>query len=153
MPSGGKRPGAGRKHGTKNVRSRKHAAAALGRPIDAAIAIAASNAGIQPIEVIISVMRHAWEKADYKTAAAMADIALPYCSPRLAAATITHRDPLDELTVDELRRMIVAFEQAAGIVSPPKLEADDAEAVLIRCYEPSVRPCLCARSRLSGRSR
>jgi hypothetical protein len=34
---------------------------------------------------VLSVMRHAWEQQDYKTAADMAEVALPYTTPRLAS--------------------------------------------------------------------
>jgi hypothetical protein len=65
MLHGGARPGAGRPKGSRAERTAK-------------LAIAVATAGIQPIEVVLSVMRNAWEQQDYKTAAEMAEIALPY---------------------------------------------------------------------------
>jgi hypothetical protein len=76
MPHGGARLGAGRPKGSRAERTAK-------------LAIEVATSGIQPIEVVISVMRYAWEQRDYKTAAEMAEIALPYTTPRLAATTIT----------------------------------------------------------------
>jgi hypothetical protein len=67
-------------------------------------------------------MRHAWEQRDYKTAAEMAEIALPYTRPRLAATTITQRDPLDDLSLNELRQLLAACraaEAAGGWTSYP----------------------------------
>lgn len=76
-------------------------------------AIKVATSGVAPIEVIVSRMRHAWEVEDYETASKMAEIALPYTTPRLAAATITHRDALDDLTIDQLRTLLAAAERAA----------------------------------------
>jgi hypothetical protein len=66
---------------------------------------------MQPIEVVITVMRKAWDEKDYTTATEMAAIALPYTTPRLAATTITHRDALDDLNVDELRALLAFAER------------------------------------------
>jgi hypothetical protein len=99
MPHGGVRPGAGRPKGSRVERISK-------------IAIEVATAGIQPIEVVLSVMRHAWEQQDYKTAAEMAEVALPYTTPRLAATTITQKSALDELTIDELGQLLALAEMA-----------------------------------------
>jgi hypothetical protein len=101
MPHGGARSGAGRPKGSRVERT-------------ARLAIAVATAGIQPIEVVLSVMRHAWEQQDYKTAAAMAEIALPYTTPRLAATTITQKSALDELSLDELGQLLALAEVARG---------------------------------------
>jgi hypothetical protein len=77
MPWGGVRPGSGRPEGSRAQRVAK-------------LAIEVATAGIQPIEVVLSVMRHAWEQQDYKTAAEMAEVALPYTTPRLASTTVMH---------------------------------------------------------------
>jgi hypothetical protein len=63
MPWGGVRPGSGRPKGSRAERVAK-------------LAIEVATSGIQPIEVVLSVMRHAWEQQDYKAAAAMAEVAL-----------------------------------------------------------------------------
>jgi hypothetical protein len=101
MPHGGARSGAGRPKGSRVERTAK-------------LAIAVASAGIQPIEVVLSVMRHAWEQQDYKTAAEMAEVALPYTTPRLAATTITitQKSALDELTIDELGQLLALAEMA-----------------------------------------
>jgi hypothetical protein len=44
----------------------------------------------------------------------MAEIALPYTTPRLAATTVAHRDALDDLTPEQLERFINALERATG---------------------------------------
>ena len=101
MLHGGARSGAGRPKGSRLQRTAK-------------LAIEVATAGIQPIEVVLSVMRHAWEQQDYKTAAEMAEIALPYTTPRLAATTITQRNALDELSLDDLQKLLALAEAAGG---------------------------------------
>ena len=59
-------------------------------------------------------MRHAWEQQDYKAAAEMAEIALPYTTPRLAATTITQRNALNELSLDDLQKLLALAEAAGG---------------------------------------
>ncbi len=71
------------------------------------------RAGIQPIEVVLRVMRNAWEQRDYKTAAVMAEVALAHTDPRLAATTITQKSGLDELSLDELRELLAYCRSAA----------------------------------------
>lgn len=112
MPSGGYRPGSGRKKGTSKAI----------KTSDLAISLAQS--GIQPIEVVLTVMRAAWAEHDYKTAATMAEVALPYTTPRLASTTVTHRDALDDLTADELRSLLAVAEDRASFAgSQAPLEA------------------------------
>jgi hypothetical protein len=82
----------GRQRGTPNKRT-------------ALIIQKATAEGIEPIEVILRLMRSAWEGGDYVRAAEMADIALPYTTPRLAATTITHQDALSKLTLEQLDRL------------------------------------------------
>ena len=72
---GGKRPGAGRPLGSKNQRT-------------AEIARAASDAGITPIEVMLSTMRELWDLGTLEAkreAATIAKDAAPYVHPRLAS--------------------------------------------------------------------
>jgi hypothetical protein len=55
-------------------------------------------------------MRHAWEQQDYKTAAEMAEVALPYTTPRLASTTVMQKNALDELSLDDLQRLLALAE-------------------------------------------
>jgi hypothetical protein len=59
----------------------------------AQIALDAAADGIQPIEVVLRLMRTAWAHSDFKLAAEMAAVALPYTTPRLASTTIKADDP------------------------------------------------------------
>jgi hypothetical protein len=72
---GGRRPRAGRPPGSKNQRS-------------AEIARAAVDAGITPIEVMLTAMRELWDQGtpeDKREAATIAEDAAPYVHPRLAS--------------------------------------------------------------------
>lgn len=104
MPIGGARPGAGRPKGS---RQRKQSE----------LAISVAKNGIQPIEVVLNTMRKAWSEGDSKTATDMAAIALPYTTPRLASTVVTNRDGLDDLSIDDLRRLLDAAERNASIAS------------------------------------
>src|SRR5215471_19617350 len=64
MPRGGKRPGAGRKFGSTTRKV---------------------SAGVQPLEVMLFVMRQAFDAGDYDKAVSVAVSAAPYVHPRLAA--------------------------------------------------------------------
>ena len=67
-----------------------------------------------PLPQAGSAANNAWEQQDYKTAAEMAEIALPYTTPRLAATTITQRNALDELSLDDLQKLLALAEAAAA---------------------------------------
>ena len=109
--TGGKRPGAGRKPGSKVQRT-------------ADKAIEAAAAGIQPIEVVINVMRKAWNEGDHKTATDMAAVALPYTTPRLASSVVTHKDAVSEMSYEELVAFMARLDAATEAVeedeAPPK---------------------------------
>jgi hypothetical protein len=80
---GGARPGAGRPVGSKNHRS-------------AEVARQATEAGITPIEVMLSAMRDLWEEGTpeaKREAARIAKDAAPYIHPRLATIDQTIREP------------------------------------------------------------
>ena len=82
MGRGGARPGAGRPPGSTNQRS-------------AEIARQASEAGITPIEVMLSAMRQLWEEGtstSIREAARIAKDAAPYVHPRLASIDQTVRE-------------------------------------------------------------
>ena len=79
---GGARPGAGRPPGSKNQRS-------------ANVARQATEAGITPIEVMLSAMRELWEEGtsiSKREAARIAKDAAPYVHPRLASIDQTVRE-------------------------------------------------------------
>ena len=79
---GGARPGAGRPPGSKNQRS-------------AEVARQAAEAGITPIEVMLSAMRDLWEEGTSEAkreAARIAKDAAPYLHPRLASIDQTVRE-------------------------------------------------------------
>ena len=79
---GGARPGAGHPPGSTNQRS-------------AEIARQATEAGITPIEVMLSAMRELWEEGtsiSKREAARIAKDAAPYVHPRLASIDQTVRE-------------------------------------------------------------
>jgi hypothetical protein len=100
MLHGGARSGAGRPKGSRLQRTAK-------------LAIEIATAGIQPIGVVLSIMRNAREQQDYKTAAEMAEIALPYTTPRLASTKVMQKNAIDELSLDELCQLLAVAEAAA----------------------------------------
>ena len=73
MPSGGKRPGAGRPRGSKTKKSQ-------------VIAIAAMAEGITPLEFMLSIMRD--ESVDGAIRMDMAKACAPYTHARLASTEI-----------------------------------------------------------------
>jgi hypothetical protein len=81
MPNGhgGKRSGSGRKVGAATAKTRE-------------IADQAAADGITPLEVMLKAMRWADSKGDHSAAAGFAQIAAPYCHPRLSAVAHTGGD-------------------------------------------------------------
>jgi hypothetical protein len=80
---GGKRPGAGRRPGSKNQRS-------------AEITQQAASDGITPIEVMLAAMRDFWAEGTpeaKREAAIIARHAAPYVHPRLASIDQTAHEP------------------------------------------------------------
>ena len=73
MPRGGKRPGAGRPRGSKAKKSQ-------------AIAIAAAEAGITPLEFMLQIMRD--ETVDAMVRMDMAKASAPYMHARLASTEV-----------------------------------------------------------------
>ena len=72
MPKGGARPGAGRKPGGTNKKTRE-------------IAELAAAEGITPLEVMVLAMRRKYEAGDLDGAASIAKDAAPYMHPRLSS--------------------------------------------------------------------
>ncbi len=119
MPRGGKRPGAGRRHGSRNK------ATLIAEAREREIVIS----GKDPLDYMLEVMRNpdaSWRRRDE-----MAKAAAPYLHPRLAA--VEHSGgldaPLERLTDDELARRIDELSRAIEAVEaraetpddPPKL--------------------------------
>ena len=80
MSHGGKRPGAGRKPGAANKKTRL-------------VADRAAAEGITPLEVMLVAMREAYAAGHIAAAAAFAKDAAPYMHPKLAA--IAPEPPID----------------------------------------------------------
>jgi hypothetical protein len=90
----------GRAKGTPNKRT-----PALKKARDAALKEALTG-GESPLDIIIHVMRETGEITDRQFAAACA--AAPYVHARLSSATVVHKDAFSDLTVVELRALIVS---------------------------------------------
>jgi hypothetical protein len=86
MAKGGRRPGAGRKPGDKNTRSRE-------------IADRAMQEGITPLEVMLQIMRKAWDIKDMDKALEAAKDAAPYVHPRL--------QPVDSMGSDTQKHELI----------------------------------------------
>jgi hypothetical protein len=84
----------------------------------AQIALDAAAAGIQPIEVILTTMRESWAAGDRKLAAQMAEVALPYTTPRLASTTVKSDDPFAGLSYEQLLELA----DRAGIGDKPRAQ-------------------------------
>jgi hypothetical protein len=79
VPSGGRRPGAGRKPGGRNERTRE-------------IADRLNLEGLSPLEVMVEAMRRHVTANDWDAAAAIAKDAAPYMHPRLATVNVGNKD-------------------------------------------------------------
>jgi hypothetical protein len=107
MPSGGKRPGAGRPRGSKTKKTMN-------------IAIAAAAAGETPLEYMLRVMRD--ETVEPLVRLDMAKAAAPYCHARLASTEVN--GPRGEALVPVIHVNIMRFsDPVTGEISagPPKL--------------------------------
>ena len=69
--------------------------------------------GVMPLDVIVSVMRgeNKYTQRQYQAAIDAA----PYMHSRLSSTTVTHRDALDELALDELRAFLAMAAHTATI--------------------------------------
>lgn len=94
MPKGGARPGAGRKPGSANKKTR-------------AIADKAAAEGITPLEVMLETMRNLYQAGDFVAASGVAKDAAPYMHPRLSQieqkseVTVQKAVSADPLTPEE----------------------------------------------------
>lgn len=88
MPRGGPRPGAGRKPGSRNRKTKAQIEAV-------------KSSGITPLDYLLNLMRN--EKADDDDRLEAAKAAAPYVHPKLssvemnASIGVSHEDALDEL--------------------------------------------------------
>jgi len=59
-------------------------------------------ANMTPLGLLLTAMRHAWAKGSYGVAIKVAEIALPYTSPRLALADLRVTDDTSRKSDEEL---------------------------------------------------
>jgi hypothetical protein len=111
VPRGGRRQGAGRKPGAATRRTRE-------------LAERAAAEGVQPIDVLLGVMRLHWARGEWAEAAAVAKDAAPYCHPRLQSVQLEKPPlvaavPTVGAAVDETERALLALarEIARGAVA------------------------------------
>ncbi|CAK0775807.1 hypothetical protein CCP3SC1_70055 [Gammaproteobacteria bacterium] len=78
MARGGYRPGAGRKKGTKSVKTLERIS----------VVVQAAEEGVTPLVVILEAMHAARKGKDLESAAKYAVMAAPYVHPRLAAVAV-----------------------------------------------------------------
>jgi hypothetical protein len=86
---GGARPGAGRKPGSANKKTRE-------------IADKAAQDGITPLEVMLEAMREFRVKGDLEKAASVAKDAAPYMHPRLSSVEMNAKVTTHEASLDDL---------------------------------------------------
>src|SRR5262245_40261364 len=104
MPRGGRRRGAGRKAGAVTRRTRE-------------VADRVHREGLTPLDVLLSVMRAAYEAKDYDKAVEVATRAAPYVHPRLAATQVSTGDPCR-------REYVVEIVEAVESAPLPRAEAE-----------------------------
>jgi hypothetical protein len=90
MPSGGARPGAGRKPGHQTVKTKERLQ----------LAKKALEQGISPLEVMLNTMRELFDNGQKVEACKIAADAAPYCHSKLATI---------ELTGDEEKPVALSF--------------------------------------------
>ena len=131
---GGPRPGSGRPKGSKDVKTRAKAEAA----------VQAAKEGISPLEVLLRTMRHLWDEAEAldektgrvvlnpdkaKEAVVVASAAAPYCHARIAPKEEILPPPDADEEIDLLdagRRMaflLAAAEHKPQVKALPKPKA------------------------------
>jgi hypothetical protein len=117
MPSGGARPGAGRKKGSKDNTPRR-------RMIRQKQCLGLD--GVSPLDVLITHMRKAWSAGETDDAVKCAIAAAPYVHPRLANTNTTLDDKRSapELTTAELERIASASRERASETQDSESEPD-----------------------------
>jgi hypothetical protein len=69
---------------------------------------------LSPLDIMLMAMRASAKAGNLTAAAAAAKEAAPYVLPKLASTTVTNRDILDSLSIDDLRSLLDLAERAAG---------------------------------------
>ncbi|MGE0629768.1 MAG: hypothetical protein AB7O43_18340 [Hyphomicrobiaceae bacterium] len=69
---------------------------------------------MSPLEVMVNLMRQAWDKKQYDDAAKYAAMAAPYVHPRLAAVEMSQDDNRDASTLTEPELERIASASSAG---------------------------------------
>ena len=95
----------GRPRGCKDTKPRNTAARKLA-------ALAAAQ-GIAPLDVMLMDMRAKLEAGDLSGAADRAEACAPYMHPRLASATLSHKDAFSDLTTEQLEELVALARQMA----------------------------------------
>jgi hypothetical protein len=108
MPRGGSRPGAGRKKGSKVVRTSE-------------LAIKAGAEGLSPVELLLGIVRDENQSLVFR--AQCAGIVLPYVTPRLANVQIERKT--DNRVLQELLEKIRDEKRTIDLApsAPPLLSA------------------------------
>ena len=91
---GGARKGAGRPKGSANKLTTEIAAKAM-------------KGGITPLEVMLYAMRESFDGGNMKEATTYANMAAPYCHPRLNAVSSDTRVQAELVVIDEFGDSIV----------------------------------------------
>lgn len=92
---GGARKGAGRPRGSANKLTTEIAAKALAQ-------------GVTPLEVMLDAMRNAFDGGNMKEATTYANMAAPYCHPRLNAVSSDTRVQAELVVIDEFGDSLVS---------------------------------------------
>ena len=106
MGHGGKRPGSGRKPGSRTQKTRE-------------IAERAAAEGLEPLEVMLKAMRLLVDEGKWSEASTIAKDAAPYCHPRLSAVEVAGKDggPINwaATTAEEIEDALYAEYRGLGI--------------------------------------
>lgn len=104
MPQLGGRPKGAKDKFPRQTAARKQAESALS---------GLSARGRTPLSIMLEDMEAKYESGDLSAAATRAETCAPYVHARLASTVVTHRDALDDLSVDDLRRLLAHAEHTA----------------------------------------
>lgn len=91
MARGGKRPGAGRPQGSRNIGTKQRIA----------IADRAASEGITPLEVMLNTMRAHYDAQKFDEASAVARDAAPYVHARLSSIDMSLEADLKQRVISE----------------------------------------------------
>ena len=117
MPSGGYRPGAGAKKGAKYRTEKK-------RRLEEVVSHFVSSGETTPLEVMLAVMKQAWDLKNVPLAMSAAQAAAPYIHPKLASTELKG-DPNAPLIVRNVEVTFIDDKPA----STPKVAAPTARQI------------------------